>query len=89
MVDIDKDDIIIERQDGRMFCGTLVFKHGCGEREVLTWTVEWHAAPEVMVEFFNGTTNDVTDLVHKHQKFLIDKLLDTLVQRVGRETLYP
>lgn len=87
-MDIDDGDIEIERQDCRIFCGTLVFRHE-GRREALTWTVEWSDSPEVMVEFFNGTSRDVTDLVREHQKPLIDKLLDTLMKRVGRETLFP
>lgn len=85
---MDIEYIELERQDGRLFCGTLAFRHE--ERtEMLLWTVEWHDTPEVLVEFFPGTGRDVTDLVREHQKPLIDKLLDTLMQRVGRETLFP
>lgn len=79
--------IEIERQDGRMFCGTLEFSHS-RRASALLWTVEWHDTPEVMVEFFPGTSHDVTDLVRQHQKMLIDRLLDTLVQRIGKETLF-
>ena len=79
--------IEIERQDGRTFCGTLEFAHG-RRSGVLLWTVEWHDTPEVMVEFFPGTSHDVTDLVRQHQKLLIDRLLDTLMQRIGKETLF-
>lgn len=79
--------IEIERQDGRLFCGTLEFTHN-KKAGVLLWTVEWHHTPEVMVEFFPGTRHDVTDLVRQHQKYLIDRLLDTLVQRIGKETLF-
>ncbi len=80
--------IEIERQDGRKFCGTLEFRHA-HRNVVLLWTTEWGDTPEVMVELFHGTAGDHTDLVREHQKFLIDKILDTLVQRVGKETLYP
>jgi len=79
--------IEIERQDGRMFCGTLEFTYN-KRADVLLWTTEWHDTPEVMVEFFPGTSRDITDLVREHQKMLIDKLLDTLVQRIGKETLF-
>ncbi|MBI2483809.1 hypothetical protein HYV71_01325 [Candidatus Uhrbacteria bacterium] len=79
--------IDIERQDGRMFCGTLEFRYN-KRVDVLLWTVEWHDAPEVMVEFFPGTSRDVTDLVRQHQKMLIDELLDTLMKRIGKETLF-
>lgn len=79
--------IEIERQDGRMFCGTLESKHD-KRVIVLLWTVEWHDTPEVMVEFFPGTSHNVTDLVRQHQKVLIDRLLDTLMQRIGKETLF-
>lgn len=79
--------IEIERQDCRMFCGTLEFTHS-KRVGVLLWTVEWYTTPEVMVEFFPGTSHDVTDLVRQHQKLLIDRLLDTLMQRIGKETLF-
>lgn len=79
--------IEIERQDGHAFCGTLEFAHG-KRVGVLLWTVEWRNTPEVMVEFFPGTGQDVTDVVRLHQKTLIDGLLDTLMQRTGKETLF-
>lgn len=79
--------IEIERQDARMFCGTLEFTHN-KRAGVLIWTAEWHDTPEVMVEFFPGTSHDVTDLVRTHQKVLIDRLLDTIMKRIGKETLF-
>lgn len=79
--------IDLERNDGRAFCGTLEY---CADHHygTLLWTVEWRDSLEVTVEFFPGTDFDVADVVRTHQKALIDRLLDTLVQRLGKETLF-
>ena len=78
--------IDIERTDGRTFCGTLEYRHD-HHYGTLLWTVEWRESLEVMVEFFPGTEFEVLDEVRDHQQLLIDRLLDTLVQRIGKETL--
>ncbi|MBU6429912.1 MAG: hypothetical protein KGR26_12940 [Cyanobacteria bacterium REEB65] len=79
--------IDIERSDGKMFCGTLEYRHEL-RNGLLLWTAEWRDSQEVTVEFFPGTEFEVGDLVRAHQKVLIDHLLDTLVQRLGRESLF-
>lgn len=86
-IELEIVTIDIERHNGREFCGTLEFKYG--KRScVLLWTVEWQRIPEVLVEFFPGTNLDVTGVVKLHQTVLIDHLLNTLVQRIGKETLF-
>ncbi|HEY9899120.1 MAG TPA: hypothetical protein V6D00_08060 [Pantanalinema sp.] len=79
--------IDIERSDDKAYCGTLdyqtVYRSG-----VLLWTVEWRQTPEVVVEFFPGESFEDAELVRDHQTLLIRSLLDTLTERMGRETLF-
>ena len=84
---MDIVSIDIERTDGRTSCGALEFLHA-QTYGTLLWTVEWRDSSEVTVEFFPGSRGEVADLVRRHQRILIDHLLDTLVQRLGHETLF-
>lgn len=79
--------IEIERSDSRAFCGTMEYR---APRRVgtLLWTVEWRDTPEVLVEFFPGSAFEDVDLVRDHQDLLISGLLETLTERIGRETLF-
>ncbi|HEY9855475.1 MAG TPA: hypothetical protein V6D05_07050, partial [Stenomitos sp.] len=54
----------------------------------LLWTVEWRDTPEVLVEFFPGGAFEDVELVKDHQDLLINGLLETLTERLGRETLF-
>lgn len=79
--------IDIERWDDRAYCGILEY---CGEEgsATLLWTVEWRDTPEVLVEFFPGNEFEDVTLIHYYQELLISSLLDTLSERMGRETLF-
>lgn len=85
--------IDIERWDTRAYCGTLEYRATSDLRPglhdgTLLWTVEWRNTPEVLVEFFPGGEFEDAHLVKRHQQHLIDRLLNTLTERIGHETLF-
>lgn len=79
--------IEIERSDDRSYCGILEYGTLLSSGTVL-WTVEWRDTPEVLVEFFPGDAFEDADTLRHHQAELISGLLDTLAERMGRETLF-
>lgn len=79
--------IEIERSGDTHYCGTLEYL-GPNDTGTLLWTVEWRQTPEVLVEFFPGTDFADAELVRDHQNLLISRLLDTLAERMGKETLF-
>lgn len=79
--------IDIERSGDKHYCGTLEYE-GHNQSGTLLWTVEWRQTPEVLVEFFPGNDFADAELVRDHQDVLITRLLDTLAQRTGKETLF-
>ena len=79
--------IDIERSDGPFLCGTLEF--GTDRTTgTLLWSIGQDRASELVVEFFPGSAFDDLDHVREAPEHLIGPLLDTLCDRLGRETLF-
>jgi hypothetical protein len=79
--------IDIERSDGPFLCGTLEFGT-LRSTGTLLWSVGQDRASELVVEFFPGSAFDDLDQVREAPEQLIGPLLDTLCDRLGRETLF-
>lgn len=78
--------IDIERQDHGACCGLLEFGPE-PFRGVLLWTVQWDQGDGLLVEFFPGTAFEDHGLIKHHQQQLVGGLLETLAQRLDRESL--
>ena len=79
--------IDIERSDGPFLCGTLEYGTAFTTGTLL-WSVGQDQASEIVVEFFPGGGFNDLDHVRQAPDQLIGPLLDTLCDRLGRETLF-
>lgn len=75
---MDIQRIVIEREDGPLYCGLLFYEHGPAER-YLPWTVDLHNPSRVVLKLFPPETEQDRGAVQDHYQAMADAIVECVI----------
>lgn len=73
------DSIVIEREDGPLFCGLLFFQHEA-TAQYLPWTVDLNDPKKIVLKLFPPEAAGTLPVVQAHYETMAGAIVDRVLQ---------
>jgi len=74
------DSIVIEREDGPLFCGILFYEHAAAS-QYLPWTVDLENPDKIVLKLFPPDAEDNLTVVQQHYETMAGAIVQQVMQR--------